>query len=153
MRAGGVTVLFTSPKPTLAALRTARRLTRDDGAPVRLLVLLPVPYPLPLSSPPVPLKFTERRIRQLALKASVETKVELFLCRDRREALRQFLKPRSLVVVGGQWRWWWRGPEQRLAQWLQEHGHSVVLAPPDEERNTRTLFYSTMQFRMPHTSH
>ena len=51
MHGGGVTVLFTTPEPTLAALRTARRLTREHGAPVRLVVMLPVPYPLPLVEP------------------------------------------------------------------------------------------------------
>ncbi len=153
MHGGGVAVLYTTPEPTLVALRTAWRLTREHGAPVRLLVMLSVPYPLPLSSPPVMQEFTERQIRQLVSKASVETKVELYLCRDRREVLRDFLKPGSLVVLGVNRRWWWGGPEQKLARWLQQNGHSVVFAAPDEEANRRTFFHNVLQFRMPNSSH
>lgn len=153
MHGGGVTVLYTTPEPTLAALRTARRLTREHGAPVRLIVMLPVPYPLPLASPPVPLGFTERQIRQLASQASVETKIELYVCRDRREVLRDYLEPGSLVVLGGNRRWWWGGPERKVARWLQQYGHSVVFAAPDEEANRKTLFHNVLQFRMPNSSH
>jgi hypothetical protein len=153
MQSGGVTVLFTTPEPTLAALRTARRLVREHAPPVRLVVMLPVPYPLPLSSPPVPLGFTEQQIRQFVSHTSVETKVELYLCRDRREALRDFLKPGSLVVLGGSRRRWWGGPEQKLARWLQQDGHSVVFAAPDEEANRKALFHNVLQFRMPNSSH
>jgi hypothetical protein len=153
MHSGGVTVLYTRPEPTLAALKTARRLMREHGAPVRLIVMLPVPYPLPLASPPVPLEFTERQIHQLVSQASVETKIELYLCRDRREALRDFLKPGSLVVLGGDRRRWWGNPEQRLARWLQENGHSVVLAAQEEDGDRRALFSNVLQFRMPNSSH
>ena len=153
MPVGEVTVLFTTSKPTLAALRTARRLVREHGAPVRLIVMLPVPYPLPLASPPVPLGFTERQIRGFVSQSPVATKVELYLCRDRREALRDFLKPGSLVVLGGERRWWGGGRERRLARWLQSNGHSVVLAAPDEETNEKALFNNVLQFRMPNSSH
>ena len=153
MLGGGVTVLFTTPARTLAALGTARRLMREHGAPVRLVVILPVPYPLPLSNPPVPLGFTERQIRLLTSHSAVETKIEMYLCRDRREALRDFLKPGSLVVLGGERRWWGGGRERRLARWLQSNGHSVVLAAPDEETNEKALFNNVLQFRMPNSSH
>jgi hypothetical protein len=135
MQDGGLTVLFTKPDPTLAALRAARRLMPEDGPPVRLIVTLPVPYPLPLSKPPVPLGFTEQQVRRLATQAEVAAKVELCLCRDHREALHECLRPGSLVVLGGQRHWWRGGREQRLARWLQAHGHSVVLAAPEEEGN------------------
>ena len=152
MHSGGVTVLYTTPEPTLAALRTARRLMREHGAPVRLVVMLPVPYPLPLASPPVPLEFTERQIRRLASQAAVETKIELYLCRDRREVLRDFLKPGSLVVLGGNRRRWWGGPERKLARWLQQDGHSVVFAAPGEKAGN-PHFHNLLQFRMPSSTH
>ena len=47
MRSPEVAVLFTTAEPTLAALKTARRLVPEPGAQIRLMVLLAVPYPLP----------------------------------------------------------------------------------------------------------
>ncbi|MEN6536078.1 MAG: hypothetical protein ABFD89_20625 [Bryobacteraceae bacterium] len=154
MHGDGVTVLFTTPDATRAALRTARQLTWKHGSPVRLVVMLPVPYPLPLANPPVPLNFTEWQVRQLASQAPVETKIELYLCRDIHEALRNFLKPESLVILGARRRWWWGSQEQRLARWLQANGHSVVLtAPAKEEESRRALSHNVLQFRMPNSSH
>lgn len=154
MQGNGVTVLFTTPDATLAALNTARQLTWEHGSPVRLVVILPVPYPLPLSSPPVPLGFTEWQIRKLALQAPIGTRVELYLCRDLHEALRNFLEPGSVVVLGVKRCWWWGSQEQRLARWLQANGHSVVLAPPaKEEESRRALSHNVLQFRMPNSSH
>ena len=153
MHGGALTVIFTSPAPTLAALRAARRLMREHGAPVRLVVMLPVPYPLPLASPPVPLEFTERRVRGFVSQSPVATKVELYLCRDRREALRDFLKPGSLVVLGSERHWWGGGRERKLARWLQADGHSVVFAAPDKDTNGGTFFHNVLPFRMPNSSH
>ena len=42
-----------------------------------------VPYPLPLTSPPVLLDFSERQFRVLASQSPVETIVRIYLCRDR----------------------------------------------------------------------
>ena len=152
MHCSGVAVLYTSPEPTLAALRTAQQLRRPHGAPVRLLVVLHVPYPLPLSSPPVPVGFTELQMRRLASQVSADVRVEMYLRRDRREVLSGCLKPGSLVVLGSK-RKLWGNTEQKLARWLQQNGHSVVLAAPGEEAGKRTLIHSVLQFRMPNSSH
>jgi hypothetical protein len=48
-----ITVVFTSVRGTSAALRSAAALVMTLGARINLVVLQVVPYPLPLTSPPV----------------------------------------------------------------------------------------------------
>ncbi len=120
-----VHVIFTSVPETLAALKHAGELASKLDARITLIVPQVVPYPAPLESPPVLLEFNERRFRALARQSPVETAVSIYLCRDRREALRDVLKPRSLVVIGGRRRWWPTG-EKRLARLLRRDGHEVV---------------------------
>jgi hypothetical protein len=121
-----VTVVFTSVEPTLRALKEAGALAERLDSRITLVVPQVVPYPLPLTSPPVLLDFNERRFSVLASQSPVETTVCIFLCRDRWEALQLALKPRSLVVIGGRKGWWLR-PEKRLARQLRRAGHEVVL--------------------------
>ena len=85
-----------------------------------------VPYPLPLTSPPVLLDWNERRLRVIANQSAVETIVRIYLCRDCWQALAQVLRPHSLVVVGGRERWW-PTREGRLARRLRRAGHEVIL--------------------------
>ena len=153
MRGQGVVVLYTEAGPTLAALRTARRLTWESGGPVRLLVAVPVPYPLPLSAPAVRREFTERQCRQIAAQAAVAARIELCLCRDRRDALCERLEPGCVVVLGAGRRHWWGASQRGLVRWLQARGHSVVLAAPDKEAGKLTPSHSVVQFRMPNSNH
>ena len=95
------------------------------SARVTLLVPQVVPYPLPLETPPVLVDFSERRFRLIACQSPVETRVRIFLCRDRFEILNSVLSPRSLVVVGGRRRWW-PTAERRLARKLRGAGHEVI---------------------------
>ena len=125
-----VNVIFTGTQGTLAALRIAGQLAGNLGARITLLVPQIVPYPLPITEPPVPVEFTERRFRTLAgneANEGVQTLVHICLCRDRRRCLAQFLKPRSLVVIGGKTRWW-PTEERRLALMLESKGHEVIFA-------------------------
>jgi hypothetical protein len=121
-----VAVVFTSVGPTLRALREASALAERLNSRINLVVPQMVPYPLPLTSPPVLLDFNERRFSVLATQSPVETTVSIYLCRDRWDALQVALKPRSLVVIGGRKGWWLR-PEKRLAKQLRRAGHEVVL--------------------------
>ena len=89
-----------------------------------------VPYPLPLTSPPVLVDFNERRLRVIASNCRMETRVSIYLCRDPLETLKSVLKPHSLVVVGSRKRWW-PTAEKRLAAKLRHAGHEVVIT----ERN------------------
>jgi pimeloyl-ACP methyl ester carboxylesterase len=72
-------------------------MARGLGARITLMVAQVVPYPLPLTAPDVPAKFTERIAESIAVD---DTTVEIYLCRDRNEALRRALPPGSLVIVG-----------------------------------------------------
>ena len=120
-----VAVVFTSVEPTLAALRKAGALAHRLSGRITLLVPQVVPYPLPLTSPPVLLDWNERRFRVIADESPVETTVQIYLCRDHLETLRTVLSPHSLVVVGGRKRWW-PTPEKRLARTLRRAGHEVI---------------------------
>jgi hypothetical protein len=121
-----INVVFTSVNATLAALKTAGALANHLAAHITLVVLQNVPYPLPLTSPPVSVDWNERRFRVIANQSSVETLIHLYLCRDRFETLMSILKPGSLVVIGGRQRWWWPTPEKALARTLRRAGHEVV---------------------------
>ena len=120
-----ISVVFTSVEATLIALRKAAELAARLHARILLLVPQIVPYPLPLTSPPVLLDFNERRFRLIAEEASVETNVRLYLCRDRRDMLKSALAPHSIVVLTGRRRWW-PTPESRLARALRHDGHEVI---------------------------
>jgi len=123
----GITVLFTSVELTINALKTAGELASRLNAQIMLLVPQVVPYPLPLSSPPVLVEFNERRFSVIAELSRVATHVQVYLCRDRWIALESVLAPHSLIVVGVRNRWW-PTRDMRLAAKLRRAGHEVVLA-------------------------
>lgn len=156
MRSGhshGVVALYTTPAATSLALETAWRLSGKPGEPVKLVVTLLVPYPLPLNRPPVSLESIGRLIRRVASDCAIDTAADLYLCRDRYEALRDHLPPRSLVVLGSGGPRWWGSPEDRLARWLQANGHTVVFATPEKGAGKSTPSQNVLQFRMPNSIH
>lgn len=125
-----ISVLFTSVRATLAALKRAGGLARSLGARLTLFVPQVVPFPLPLESPPVLLDWNEHRFSVIARESSVETTVRIYLCRDRVETLRTILTPRSIVVFGARKRWW-PTAEERMARKLRRAGHEVILTPTE----------------------
>jgi hypothetical protein len=120
-----VSVLFTTTRATLSALRMAGRLADDLGARIRIIVPQVVPFPLELTRPPVGPDFTARRVRTIVAEHAVETEIEICLCREKVDAALSALKPNSLVVVGGRKRFW-RTEETRLAELIRRQGHQVV---------------------------
>jgi hypothetical protein len=120
-----ITVVFTSVRGTSAALRSAAALAMTLGARINLVVLQIVPYPLPLTSPPVLVDFSEGQLRNIASESPVDTTVLLYMCRDRLVTLPAVLKPHSLVILGGRGRWW-LNPERSLARTLRRAGHDVI---------------------------
>ena len=125
-----ISVVFTTVDATLSALQQAGDLASSLGGRITLIVPQVVPYPLPLTSPPVLVDFNERRLRVLAGRCSVETRVSIYLCRDPWETLKSVLKPHSLVVLGSRKRWW-PTAEKRMAAKLRSAGHEVMVT----ERN------------------
>ena len=121
-----IQVLYTTLRDTLSALRRAAELSLRLGASITLVVPQVVPYPYPLTSPPVLLEFNERRFRTIAKTALIETCVRIYLCRDRDELLERVLRPRSVVVLGSRKRWW-PTRERLLARRLRRSGHEVIV--------------------------
>jgi hypothetical protein len=123
-----VTVVYTTPEGTLAALKAAGTLAKDLGARVGLLVTEVVPFRLPLEQPRVSVDFLKRRQEALVSEAGIEeeeVRVRICVCRDRKNTLRQLLPPRSLVVLGGRNAWWHRR-ERKLESFLTRLGHHVI---------------------------
>lgn len=121
-----ISVVFTSVDATLEALREAGSLAQTLGGRIALIVPQIVPYPLPLTSPPVLVDFNERRLRVLASGCPVDTRVAIYLCREPVETLQSVLKPGSLVVIGTR-KSFWPTQEKRLASKLRKLGHQVIL--------------------------
>ena len=127
-RASGfdVCVISTNSAATRAAVAAADKFARELDAQIRILVTYVVPYPLPLDHPPVDVQFLERDFVSMIDPQSCETSVEVCLCRDRLEAIRERLKPESIVVIGGGTKWW-RAGERRMANDLRRRGHRVIV--------------------------
>ena len=130
-----LTVLFTGLPETLRALSQATRMAQDLHARIRLVVPQVVPYPLPLEAPPVLVEFNARRFQELAMGQSIETNVEIFLCRDVEVLLEQVLPEHSTVLMGGRAHWW-PTAQTRLTRRLQQQGHHVVFAGQAEKEKT-----------------
>jgi hypothetical protein len=122
-----LTVLYTGLPGTLGALRQAAELACGLNARIRLIVPQVVPYPLSLENPPVVLEFNQRRFQAIAAGQAVETRVEIFLCRDVDTLLGDILPHGSTVVIGCRKRWW-RTAEERLARHLRRMGYQTILA-------------------------
>lgn len=122
-------VVFTTLAATAAAAKAASGLAHDLGARITILAAQVVPYPLPLEDPPVPAAFTERTLRQLMREQQIETAIQVFLCRDREETIREKLPPGSIVVLGMR-RGWWPTRDRIFAWSLSRMGHRTILIDP-----------------------
>jgi hypothetical protein len=127
-----VNVILTTEQGTLAALKTARELAIELGARINLIAAQAVPWALPLTRPQVPVQCIEQRLLDLIWRGadgSIETNVQVYLCRDKQQALLKALRPNSLVVMGGKMDWW-PSEATRTAKILERKGHHVVFAVP-----------------------
>ena len=93
-------MVFTDLAATANALRTAAELAlnlaRADTADCPASGAISSAA----ESPPVLIKFQEQRFRRLACELPVETRVEIYLCRDADDLLFERLDPHSAVVIG-----------------------------------------------------
>jgi hypothetical protein len=132
-----ITVIFTSAEATVAAIDRAAALLNGLNGRISVVAAQPVPYPLPLDSPPVLLDFNRQRLIEIASESTVEITVHLYLCRWRSETLASALKPGIVVVIGGQIGWWptW---EKSLARKLRRAGFTVIFLELPEARRPAT---------------
>lgn len=121
-----IVVIHTTTRGTLEALRAAAGMAQGLAAHIRILVPQIVPYPQPLSIPLIRTEFTERRFRTLAAGIPIETRIEVYLCRDRWTAVESVLSRRSLILLSRKRRWW-PTTAPRAAKQLRRAGHEVVL--------------------------
>ena len=121
-----VYVLFTDTDETAIALRAAADLAQSLDAAIQIIVTRVVPYPLPLTSPPIPVTFTEEQVAGIARAAGVDVAVRVYDCRDREETLAWLIPEHSVVVMSFKWHWY-PTRQARLARFLRREGHEVVL--------------------------
>jgi hypothetical protein len=119
-----IVVLHTAPKETLSALKMAAELA-SGLAPVRLLAVQIVPYPLDLCTPPVSTAFLESRFEKIVSEAAVNASIDIRLGRDTGDVVEAGVASNSVVVIGGRRRWW-PTASMRLARRLERSGHQVV---------------------------
>jgi hypothetical protein len=121
-----IAVVYTRESATLAALRHAARLAKGSGRPVALVVPLLVPFPQPLDQPLESREWIHRRFAALASLSPVETQVHIYLCRDRAQAVADYVPPRAVTLIGRRARWWPFTAEATLARRLTRAGREVV---------------------------
>jgi hypothetical protein len=126
----GISVVFTTLKPTFEALREAGKLAHSLGARITLVVPQVVPYPLRLEDPPVRAQFIENRFRAMTNECGVEASIRIYLCRNPLETLLTVLRPGAIVVLGGPRRRrllpWWPTKEERLGARIRLNGCEVL---------------------------
>lgn len=132
-----VVVLFTTVRGTLHALQHAARLAYQLQARIQIIVPYVVPYPLPIDKATVDPKFRLREFLTRCEQQPIETRIDIWLCRDVRQCIEDRLLPNSLVVVGGRQSWCPLTFEKRLAKSLRSAGHQVVFIAYGKTAATR----------------
>ena len=122
-----VYVLFTDVEGTLRAVRVATRFAPAFGGHVTVVHFRPLDFGAQLDAPAGISAAETETFRERLAAESGEVDVTVCVCRDARRALPSVLDPHSLVVVGGQHRWWPTGAE-RWRRRLEAAGHLVVFA-------------------------
>jgi hypothetical protein len=128
--------VYTDARATKAALELAVRMAPDLNARCSILAPIVVPRRMPIEQPPVsPDHVRQQIISALAgVAAENEIRVQLCVCRDGCECLRELLPPGSLVFVGG--RSSWPGSrDRRLERSLRAMGHDVVFVKQTGRRD------------------
>jgi hypothetical protein len=135
VRTTEVNVIFTTPRGTLAAMRTAAALSRVSGASVRLIDPRPVHIPLraagyALAAGEVPIE--EREREGVIAAAGVPVEVQVYVCGHPSNVARVALHDRSLVIVGGR-RSWFPTRLERFQRALESQGHVVMFVPEPKD--------------------
>jgi hypothetical protein len=123
-----VVVPYTTAELTKAALRHAG-VCSDLAVHACLVDIQVVPFPCPLTQPPVNREFSECRLEDLLKEAGIPGKANIVYTRDWLEGFKKILQPGSLVILATKRRRWWPTREAKLAQALAKAGHQVMLLP------------------------
>jgi hypothetical protein len=124
--AADLSVIYTDPEGTAAALATAGRLTKDLRMRIRVLAFQVVPPRVSMSEPLVSPEFAVNDILKTLGPYDSETlTLEYVLCRDKRETAARWVGASGTVIVGGRKRLL-PSDEQRLATYLQNRGCEVI---------------------------
>jgi hypothetical protein len=125
-----ITVIFTNPRDTLAAMRAAVGWNRNWSPRLLILAAHVVPYPLALAQPAVDLGALKRAMLRVGFSAGVEANVQIYLCRDLMETIDRVVHRGATVVVGAR-KYHWLGTGQRIARALTRSGRTVLLVHPE----------------------
>jgi hypothetical protein len=123
-----LTVVYTTVDSTLVALRYVAELAAQLGAQIRILMIQAVPYSLPIDRPQVDPDFRVRQFLTRSESASIDTQIDVRLCRDFSTCLLEALPPPSLVLIGAHRRFWF-ARESGWGKTLKRAGHHVIFAP------------------------
>jgi hypothetical protein len=127
-----IVVMYSGDRSTLDTLGSAAELSKGLNARIRLVCVECVPYASPIDSPAVSVPFRLSKLQSLATVATLDStqlRIDLYVCRDARQALESIAGPKSLVMLGRSARWlpaWWPSRENRMARWLRAMGCPVL---------------------------
>ena len=122
-----VVVPYTTPELTQAALRHAG-VCSDLDVHVCLFDVQVVPFPAPITQPPVSRKFSEVRLQDLLKESGLPGNAAVIYTREWLEGFTKVLVSDSLVIIATRKRWW-QTREEKLARTLTKAGHHVMLLP------------------------
>ena len=121
-------VIATTDAGTRAALLEARHLARRRPFADIVLIVPRIASSIASLDAPETEAATIEKYRGLASVSGVDATVRLCVCETVRDVV-QWMVPRGCtVVLGGQRRWWWPTPEQRIADLVKRSGHRTVFA-------------------------
>ena len=124
-----VCVLFTSPDETLRALRVASDLARLAGGEIRLVDFRVVPMGAPIESPGGRPRVEADGFLDRVRTEGIDVRVNVYVCRNARQAIPRVFNRQSIIVIGGRQRRW----PTRAARWrrtLERRGHFVMFVDP-----------------------
>ena len=121
-----VVVLYTGPELTPVALKSAATLSTGLDFHLVLLAVHIVPYPLPLRPIETIESHLSAQLQTIAATSPRPVAARIVFARDIGEAVRQSVRPESLVLIGARKRWW-RTWTDRWAHELATHGFRTAL--------------------------
>jgi hypothetical protein len=121
-----IVVLYTGPDLTPCALRAAANLTKGLNFHVVLIAVHIVPFPAQLEALAVMEEHLRAELSKVAEESDLPVTARIAFARDLAEALRQCVRPESLVVIASRKHWWRTWPEQ-WARELARNGFRTAL--------------------------